>query len=440
MKNPATGSRLTGTRLRERRLGRGVRQSDLARSVGISPAYLNLIEHNKRRIGGKLLVELARALGAEPGELSEGAEVALLGVLSAAAARQPKSQAELAKVEEFAGRFPGWSRVVAGQHGRMRELERLVEALSDRLTHDPHLAATLHDVLSSVTAIHAAVSILTGDEDIDADWQARFLRNVAEDSTRLTESAQGLAAFLEADHAGQPAHRSPQDELSGFLDAHEYYFPTLESAGADFAAAIAAEAASLQSGVARELATSWLGQYAADAAALPEQAFRSIWAECDQDPVRCAASFGVGVAAVLRRAACLQNNDEGGGFGLVVCDGSGSLTTRKQLPGFVLPRFGAACPRWPLFQALTQPGRPIRAGVEMPGDHRRLFTCMAISEAHFATGINGLPVHEATMLIMPADGSADAAEPPVTIGPGCRVCSRAGCPARREPSLLALEA
>ena len=57
----------------------------LAREVGISPAYLNLIEHNRRRIGGKLLVNLARALDTEPVTLSEGAETALVDVLREAA-------------------------------------------------------------------------------------------------------------------------------------------------------------------------------------------------------------------------------------------------------------------------------------------------------------------------------------------------------------------
>ncbi|MGB5871554.1 MAG: helix-turn-helix transcriptional regulator, partial [Albidovulum sp.] len=42
---------LTGTRIRDRRLLLGQKQADLARKVGISPAYLNLIEHNRRRVG-----------------------------------------------------------------------------------------------------------------------------------------------------------------------------------------------------------------------------------------------------------------------------------------------------------------------------------------------------------------------------------------------------
>ena len=47
---------MIGTRIRERRVLSGIRQNDLARRAGISPSYLNLIEHNRRRIGGKTLL------------------------------------------------------------------------------------------------------------------------------------------------------------------------------------------------------------------------------------------------------------------------------------------------------------------------------------------------------------------------------------------------
>jgi len=50
---------LTGTRIRERRLAMARRQADIARAVGISPAYLNLIEHNRRPVGADLIARLA---------------------------------------------------------------------------------------------------------------------------------------------------------------------------------------------------------------------------------------------------------------------------------------------------------------------------------------------------------------------------------------------
>jgi len=59
---------LTGSRIRERRLMIGLRQADLAREVDISASYLNLIEHNRRRIGGKLLVDIAAGAPNDPNQ------------------------------------------------------------------------------------------------------------------------------------------------------------------------------------------------------------------------------------------------------------------------------------------------------------------------------------------------------------------------------------
>ena len=68
---------LTGSRIRERRVMAGMKQADLARHIGISASYLNLIEHNRRRIGGKLLLNIADTLGVEPQLLTEGADIPL---------------------------------------------------------------------------------------------------------------------------------------------------------------------------------------------------------------------------------------------------------------------------------------------------------------------------------------------------------------------------
>ena len=63
---------LTGSRLRERRLALGMRQADLAAAAGISASYLNLIEHNRRRVAGDVLIRLAQVLGVEVGALEAG--------------------------------------------------------------------------------------------------------------------------------------------------------------------------------------------------------------------------------------------------------------------------------------------------------------------------------------------------------------------------------
>src|SRR3989338_2757700 len=85
-------SALTGSRLRERRGALGLRQADLAATAGISASYLNLIEHNRRRISENLLEQLAQALGQPVAMFQEGVGGAVLEGLRAAAAEVPGAE------------------------------------------------------------------------------------------------------------------------------------------------------------------------------------------------------------------------------------------------------------------------------------------------------------------------------------------------------------
>lgn len=224
---------------------------------------------------------------------------------------------------------------------------------------------------------------------------------------------------------------SPLDELGVFVTRVGYHFPALEEAGAGdtaIEAVVAAEAGFADPNTA-DLARDILRRYLAEARAMPRAAFDISRTRAD-DPARLAAAFGVGVDAVLRRMASLG----GDMVGLVACDSSGTLTLRKPVEGFSLPRFGAACPFWPLFLALARPGQPVSAMIEMPGRLPRRFRCRAISLPIPGQGFDAPPVYEATMLIEPASDIDEG--PAIPAGSTCRTCPRDTCPARREPSML----
>lgn len=433
-------SALTGTRVRERRQRIGLRQADLARAVGVSPAYLNLIEHNRRRVGPALLAALARALGVGEAALAEGAESALFeglreaasGAMSLVETGAADSAPETDRIEEFVGRFPGWAALLAERQARVGTLERALAALSERMAHDPHLSAALHEVVSAVTSIRSTAAILAETEDVDPEWRARFHRNIYHDSIRLSDAADALVAYLDASPENETALGSPQEEVEAWLARSSYHLAGLERAQPVPAESLAAGAVELASEAARKLALAHVARYRADAEALPLDRFLGALEEVGPDPAALAGRLGAGLAPVFRRLATLPEGT-GPHVGLVICDASGTLTFRRPAPGFAPPRHGAACPLWPLYEALARPMLPIRAPIEMAGRVPVRFLSYAYAETRFPAGFDGPGVTEALMLILPARGPRTGAER--VVGAACRICPKSGCVARREPSI-----
>ncbi|HCO54486.1 MAG TPA: XRE family transcriptional regulator, partial [Pelagibacterium sp.] len=70
-----------GGRIKRLRRQKSVSQAQLAAALEISASYLNLIEHNRRRITVPLLFRVAGYFGVEAGELAESDDARLSGDL-----------------------------------------------------------------------------------------------------------------------------------------------------------------------------------------------------------------------------------------------------------------------------------------------------------------------------------------------------------------------
>ena len=433
---------LVGARLRARRQALGLKQAEVARQAGISASYLNLIEHNRRGIGGKLLIDIAGVLGLAVSDLLESTDSDLIRAIqaAAAAASDPELAAELEQSDAFVGRYPGWARLIARLAAERTQLEALVDSLSDRLAHDPFLSESLHEILSSVTAIHATADILTGADMMEGLQQRRFQANIFDESARLSDLARGLVSHFDRQAEARPPGTTPLDEVEAFLVASDYHFPALEGGDDSALEALMESAPGIGSESARQLAAALLKGHAADCRALPGAEFEAAAAAADYDPRALARSFGVPLPTVFRRLAFRPPGAPAPAFGLITCDGTGAVLLRKPLPGFALPRYGSACPLWPLYQAMSRPHAPLRALLRTPDG--QLFRAHAFS-AYLEDA--PVPVLHTHMLFSargqgPAGGETPGAEAPeIAVGPSCRICPRPRCPARREPSILGEE-
>ncbi|SDG74969.1 helix-turn-helix domain-containing protein [Roseospirillum parvum] len=220
-----------GHRLRARRRALGQTQAALAQRAGISPAYLNLIEHNKRAIGGALLRRLAEALEMPPGDLSGEAESRLLADLREIAADplfagEPLEAAEMTAALTHA---PGLARALLTLYRAYRRGQDQIGALVERLGHDPALAESFHRLLTRVTSVRSFAEILQDYGDLDAERRQRFTASLVDESHTLSDLVGETFALLDAS-AGRHPEPAPGEEVEDFLLERGNHLPELEAA------------------------------------------------------------------------------------------------------------------------------------------------------------------------------------------------------------------
>jgi hypothetical protein len=271
-------------------------------------------------------------------------------------------------------------------------LEHTTATLTDRLTHDPHLATSVHEMLTMVTAIRSTAGILAETKEIEPEWRNRFHRNLNEDSQRLAEGAEQLVAYLDDAGDASAGMTLPLEEVEGMLEAHKFRFDDLVSATPDELSNFVSNQAQLTSDAARDMAMAVVRQLRADARLLSLDMLERQVKAGNENPAQIATDYGVPLSTVMRRLAAVSDMMLPMPMGLVMCDASGTLMLRKPVEGFAIPRFSGACPKWPLFQALSRPMQALRQTVTMTGREAKRFDCYAVSEPIGAIQVNVAPL------------------------------------------------
>jgi len=190
---------LTGLRIRERRREIGLKQIELAQKVGISPSYLNLIERNRRRIGGGLLMTIGRELGLHLDQLDGSAERRLRDRMLDMAEDTELREERItpAKIDEVIARMPEWANLSARTFQSLVRERSEAAALRDRLAHDPALSDAVHAMLTETTTLRSIAEILDSDDQIDEERRRRFKRILREQATNLSATSSSLASYFD---------------------------------------------------------------------------------------------------------------------------------------------------------------------------------------------------------------------------------------------------
>lgn len=223
-----------GFRISNRRKSLRISQAALARMVGISPSYLNLIENNKRDIGGALLQRVAHHLQIETADLTGDEEQKLLQDLEEAYADPVVESLNFQPDERrlLVAQYPASAAAIARLHRAYSNAVASADSYADRLRSDPLLSQLLHQILSGITAVRSSAEILEDVPDLDEAERQRFLGAIGREARALSDVARSLIGQFESS-SRLAGNGSALREIDDLIIEQQNYFPQLERVAED---------------------------------------------------------------------------------------------------------------------------------------------------------------------------------------------------------------
>ena len=383
---------LVGPQLRQLRRQYNQTQAEMAKRLGISPAYVNLLENNQRSLSVQVLVALTESYGVDLKTLvQDGSEATRLADLRSAV-RDPMFTAAAPDLQELRAALDHAPALVdrfLQLHQNHRALMERVKRLSaggqaEGLTRvTPETA--LHDFFRSRgnhfdTLERAAEDIrarLGGTADDMYALLKRYLRlehGVNCSVARISDMPDTLRDFdretgrVTLSEALDPTNRIFQlAHLVGLLER-----------GAEIDA-LAGEAGMADAAGTARLRVE-LANYFAAALLMPYDEVLELARATSYDIDRIAAGFGVSFEMVCHRLTTLHRpGARGVPFFFLRLDRAGNVTKRFNATGFTLAEEGGSCPVWDIHGAFRAPGVIVPQFVELP-DGGRFFTLSRTSD------------------------------------------------------------
>jgi predicted transcriptional regulator/DNA-binding XRE family transcriptional regulator len=449
-----------GNKVRRLRLRHGLTQVELAGRLGISPSYLNLIEHNQRAVTVPLLLKLGELFEINLQDFAEGDRAHLLADLTEVFedALFEGHEVKPADLQDLVATSAVVSRAVVALYRGYRRTQVDATALAERLsdvgllssTEVVHLPAEeitdfLQERMNYFAELEAAAERLCRDENLDRDDLYGSLANHLTDSlgveVRVVPAHASSGAVRRYDPENRRLFLSEMIPVSSrtFQLAHQIALLTQRETFDDLM-----RGAALSTLDSEALCRVALANYFAGAVVMPYQPFLDAARSLRYDIELLEERFGTSFEQVCHRLTNLNSpTSKGVAFHLVRVDMAGNISKRFNGSGIRLARYGGACPRWNVHEAFTTPGL-IRVQISRQPDGHTYF-CIArslrkggggyhVPQSRFAVGL-GCEIAHARDLVY-ADG-VDLENPRtiVPIGPGCRLCERLDCRQRAFPPI-----
>ena len=451
---------LLGKKIRRLRQERGLTQQQMAEQLGISPSYLNLIEHNERPVTVALLLKLGQTFEIDFQDLSEEDErrlaIGLREVFADATLQSYEVKPE--ELRALVDAAPNAAKGLIELYRAYKTAREDAQAMVLNLTGGAGPARTRRLLLPTEEARDFFYDRTNHfppiEENAEALWREARLDPA--------DPHQGLVGHLASRH-GITVEVAPIEAMGGALRRYDprakrlvlsealtrgsrnfhiaYQIGLIEAKAA--IDAILAEGR-LSSPETETLCRVGLTNYFAGAVLMPYAPFLAAAKAARYDVELLTHRFGVSFEQACHRLSTLQRpGAKGVPFYLVRVDIAGNISKRFSAAGFHFSRFGGSCPRWVVHESFMTPGM-IRTQVAQLPDGTTFF-CVARTlakesgsfsapQSQLAIGI-GCEIGHARELVY-ADGyDLDRLDRVTEIGVGCRLCERANCRQRAFPPL-----
>ncbi|WP_280523989.1 helix-turn-helix domain-containing protein [Enhygromyxa salina] len=454
-----------GSKVRSKRRARRMTQAELARRMGISASYLNLIEHNQRPLTATLLIKLAQEFSLELSEFAADEDQRLAAHMLEAFADPVFEEHGLnsAEVRELANSSPAIARAVLTLYEQFqRARESLVElAEVSYATQEGHAEGAMNlrgEVLPSEEVNEYIQHHMNYFGELEQRAEQLWVAAKLKRGARFAGMAewlerQGIGVLLSIDEQ-RIVRRYDRDlrriNLSEALPPSSRNFQLATQIALichhDLLEQLSEDDPILTSTNSRTLARLVLANYFAGAVLMPYASFHQTAVTQRYDIELLANRFGTSFEQVCHRLTTLRRaGAEGVPFHMLRVDIAGNISKRFSGSGIQFARFSGACPRWNVFRAFQTPGLiRVQTSIMPAGDPNKFF-CVARTVAHgrggygapratLAVGL-GCPIDRAPELVY-ADGvDLQDEEGMLAVGVTCRLCERRDCEQRVLPSL-----
>ena len=439
-----------GGRIKRLRRQKQISQAHLAGVLGVSASYLNLIEHNRRRITVPLLFKLAGHFGVEPGELADSDESRLSGDLMELFGDDLFADSDLTNqdIRDLATSNPNAARAVVRLFDKYRQLShaggvapgtessptayhQATEAISDFLQENANYFPTLEAAAERVRADldHASDQFEYG--------LKTYLFNVFGIDWSLASLPHGVARRFDQERQHLLIADALPSESALFAVAHQTGLLGAETEIRDISASSA-----LPEGDAPALARNVLASYFAAALIMPYEPFHRACRDTRYDIERIARRFHASFEQVCQRMTSLQRPGMMGiPLHLVRTDIAGNISKRFSLSGIQIPRHSGACPRWNVYAAFLHPEQINIQISQMPEGQRYFCIAKAITKGghrhnaprtYLSIGLGCSISHASEMIYSDGIDLSNLIQT-VPVGVGCRICPRKECGQRALP-------